>query len=402
MMAVRHSSDREGALEGLRGIAALSVLLMHLAITFIGSHPDPFWPARLLMILDRTPVSLIWSGNQAVLLFFALSGFVLHRMIASNPRPYRSYVLRRIFRLWPPYVAALFCGIALVYVVGAGRIDDGAPWTNEFLRSQLTRGEILTRLAMVGSFDPTKINPVVWSLVHEMRMSLVLPAIYIAMRKFRVLPVLAVSILISIATLMTFRSLGRPIGALSLANTLVLQVHFIVGVAIAHSKARIMAFYGRLPSSARWGAGLAALILYSNCLPVVGRVNILGMVDDSPLQYFGTAGVLLGAAWIIVAAISSPRLKAVLETRPLLALGRISYSLYLFHFMVLLAVTRALGTTLSSFNVTMVAFALSLVAAFVANRLIEEPSNRLGKTLTEPRPHLPVAGTAAVAEQAPT
>ena len=69
---------REGRIEsfdGLRGIAALAVVAFHFLCMF---HPaaahamaaDPVWAAQ-------TPLGLTWNGPFAVMVFFALSGFVL-------------------------------------------------------------------------------------------------------------------------------------------------------------------------------------------------------------------------------------------------------------------------------------------------------------------------------------
>lgn len=91
------------ALDGLRGIAALTVVMSH----FFGMIPDmPLY----FKALAQTPLHIFWDGAAAVDLFFVLSGFcVALPYVANNERKIRAipFVIRRGFRLYPAYLAAL-------------------------------------------------------------------------------------------------------------------------------------------------------------------------------------------------------------------------------------------------------------------------------------------------------
>ena len=96
-------------LDSLRGLAAMIVVLHHL---------------RFLWQEDAKPSSAICRffldlvapfGTEAVMLFFVLSGFVLSLpTVNGRPQTYFTFLIRRIFRIYVPYLAAL-----LVWVVGA-------------------------------------------------------------------------------------------------------------------------------------------------------------------------------------------------------------------------------------------------------------------------------------------
>jgi peptidoglycan/LPS O-acetylase OafA/YrhL len=82
-------------LDAIRGIAAVTVVCHHWwAISQF--HPPP-WIFRPLI-----------TGREAVILFFVLSGYVLSLPIWSGRQlPYQEYIIRRTFRIYIPFVAAL-------------------------------------------------------------------------------------------------------------------------------------------------------------------------------------------------------------------------------------------------------------------------------------------------------
>jgi peptidoglycan/LPS O-acetylase OafA/YrhL len=94
-----------GQLDALRGIAILSVMLVH-AVYWGPDHILPLRPALLLMIA--------FAGQRGVQLFFLVSAFTLY-MSHSNrrheARPTLNFFLRRFFRITP----MLYVSVALTY-----------------------------------------------------------------------------------------------------------------------------------------------------------------------------------------------------------------------------------------------------------------------------------------------
>src|SRR6187549_3131451 len=94
------------ALDGVRGIAILAVMLFHYVN---GSHHVP----GLKQIFDAAH-----SGWLGVDLFFVLSGFLITGILLKNkgrPRYYRNFYVRRTLRIFPLYYGVL----ALVFGAGA-------------------------------------------------------------------------------------------------------------------------------------------------------------------------------------------------------------------------------------------------------------------------------------------
>ena len=105
-------------LDGLRGLAALYVLVGHARwllwegfSTGYATHPDHYSLAGKLLVFG---LALFRWGHEAVLFFFVLSGFVIHLRYATGLKrdpAYRfgfaGYLARRARRLYPPMLMAL-------------------------------------------------------------------------------------------------------------------------------------------------------------------------------------------------------------------------------------------------------------------------------------------------------
>ena len=95
-----HKKDHFKALDGLRGLAVLLVILSHSSIDGVYMLPG---------------VDFSGMGKPGVLLFFVLSAYLLDRQIIvgfvngkANARFWANYFLRRFLRIFPLYTLALF------------------------------------------------------------------------------------------------------------------------------------------------------------------------------------------------------------------------------------------------------------------------------------------------------
>ena len=113
-----------------------------------------------------------------------------------------------------------------------------------------------------------------------------------------------------------------------------------------------------------WVASFAALIY-----PTIA--------SDVPL-IFG-----LGGLGIIALSLSSPRAQHLLAADPIMWLGRVSYSLYLVHLIVLEAAAHLLFGLLPLSVILLGAILVSLVCAHVAYHLIERPASSSGSALLD-------------------
>lgn len=134
-------SSRVASIDGLRGLLAVFVMTAHFANNY--GHPVLIMPAK-----------------SAVMIFFAISGYVLTRSWNGN---YPSFLVKRFLRLWPAYAAVL--------AVGDYFAQAQTPWT------------VYLWYPYLGIHDVVAANPVAWSLFVEAWATLAMPLIIVIGRR---------------------------------------------------------------------------------------------------------------------------------------------------------------------------------------------------------------------------
>src|SRR6185437_7755900 len=112
MRDVHVTEQRFGSLDGLRGIAALTVVFFHFFSAYVPKLlpeqvADPWWGSD-------TPLALFYNGGFAVSVFFVLSGFVIANSASKRHLPILFNLLSRYFRLAMPVLAGTLFGWALL------------------------------------------------------------------------------------------------------------------------------------------------------------------------------------------------------------------------------------------------------------------------------------------------
>jgi len=164
-------------LDGIRGLAALYVLIHHarLLLTqpyFEGflQHPDKYSPLSKILVYG---FSLFKFGYEAVLIFFILSGFVIHLKQAENrKRTFSSPIFykKRLIRIYPTLITSIIftfiCGIILYFL--------NARSLNDFTPSRFFLNLFLIPDAPIWGF-----NYPMWSLKHEWFFYIFYPLLYL-------------------------------------------------------------------------------------------------------------------------------------------------------------------------------------------------------------------------------
>ena len=169
-------------LDALRGVAAMVVLLNHFQAAWLRTA-HPAWLAHPAYV---PPLWLLLNGHASVILFFLLSGFVLSLPRLHGARPgYAVYVLRRICRIYLPYLAALLVSVAACSLFFRLRLDGRL--LPEFWPQRPDLASVLQHAAMLGRLNVWRYDGPAWSLVHEMRISLIFPLLLFCALRLRVL-----------------------------------------------------------------------------------------------------------------------------------------------------------------------------------------------------------------------
>jgi peptidoglycan/LPS O-acetylase OafA/YrhL len=310
------------ALEGLRGLAALAVVFNHLVMMLFPALKNWRQTTLLGQLLADTPLNLLHNGSSAVRLFYVLSGVVLSVgfFTRRDTLQLSSAACRRYPRLALPVAASVL--FAYLLIIG-GCMHNVAVAdllqrpTNDWFRELNNVAPSLAGAAneaFVSAFFGFNVNhsynQVLWTMGIELTGSVLVFAF--------------------LAFLGALRNRWLfYVGGIALFATIDARyfVDFLAGIAIADAYCQVVAArpdwqFGRGPTLLLVALGLVLASLKSSVLIPLGLMNY-GMLKE----YWPT----MGAVCLIVAALFSPLPRRILESRPIAWLGKVSFSLYLFH-----------------------------------------------------------------------
>jgi peptidoglycan/LPS O-acetylase OafA/YrhL len=349
------STARIAGLDGIRGIAALLVVLHHTYLLAFPGYPRSTGPAWLGWLI---------YGHFAVAVFIVLSGFSLAvAPVRAGWRIERTgrFFFRRAWRILPTYWPALALSLAIAWWVTAqpGEATPGA-------KSVVVNGLLLQDI--VGAPTP---NGAFWSIAVEVQLYFVFPLLIIICHRFAPRFMLAAVL----ATVVAVGALAPHVSAVGELMRLTPQFAalFAMGIAAAGIVRRV--------ADRRLPLGLWAMVA---ALPVLALIAIRGSVWTIHNLFWvdlalGPAVALFIAA---VAAARPARLARALDSRATRGLGSFSYSLYLTHAPIVVAwyvlvVERAFGHGLAAFVIALVTgVPLALVVARVFAAIFELPFTR--------------------------
>ena len=305
-------------LDGIRGLAALYVVAYHIFVRAWPGYPAayhaPFWTAWLSY------------GRGAVAMFIVLSGFSLGLGPARSGWRFKSiatYAHRRAWRILPPYWAALVFSLVMTWFVLA---QPGWPVPNG--KSVVVYGLLVQDVFAVGS--P---NRAFWSIAIEAQLYILLPLLLLLVRRVsaRAMVGLVAAIVVTVGLL------GPHVPLMNSALvkfTPDLAVLFAVGLLAAG-----IVTAGERTRSRPWaGYALAATV------PAIALMVVKGATWSS-INLFWLDLAWAPALGCFLAAVATSRPRFVvrfLNSRMPRSLGSCSYSLYLTHAPIVIAVSYGL------------------------------------------------------------
>jgi peptidoglycan/LPS O-acetylase OafA/YrhL len=358
-------SGRVTSLDGLRGIAALAVLLTHAMLTVpsvAAAYDNGANFGSWDWALTYSPLHIFWAGNEAVYLFFVLSGIVLTIPILKRRSfSWASYYPKRLVRLYLPVWGAIAFGVLVVLFFPRGGENPLSAWVDSRPASYPV-GAIIQDASLVRSTSGV-VGPL-WSLRVEVYFSLLLPLYVGAIVLFRRWW-MAKAVLLG--TLLILTSIVRQ-------DLVFLMLIFAVGVLMVDGWQRVAEVASKV---SHWKMGWPAILAVAVLL-TTSRWVLRGFgVDDGTARRFYFLAVI-GVTIFVVAAVIYEPFKRMLSRRAVVWLGRVSFSLYLIHEPVLIAF-RSATPEISPWLTGAIGIALSLVLAEAFYRCIERPSHKLAQ-----------------------
>jgi peptidoglycan/LPS O-acetylase OafA/YrhL len=381
-MASSERKTRTAGLDGLRAVAALSVLCLHV---WLYGQPDPDSPTRS-GLLDRA----VFEFRLGLVFFFVLSGYLLYRAFAGaalrrSAVDVGRYARRRVARIVPAYYLALAGAVALLWGLRGSpgvRLPDAAQLPLFLVFGQNYSSETFFTL-----------NPVTWTLCLEAAFYVSLPLIGLAAYRLARGRVRAQAVLLAGIALagIAYSALDYELGWGVMAGKALpayLPV-FAAGMFVAlWAEARRAREAPPLSALAR-----AALVAGGFGLAIadgVWHATARTPAGNPLISILGDVPAAIGFAAVVAAAVAG-RGPSVgwMSTRPLAWVGLVSYGVYLWH-VPLLVFARAHDLLPSSF-LPALAVTLPVVLAVSAGSwyLVERPlialANRPSRRRTKRR-----------------
>ena len=354
--------QRIPSLDGMRAVAALSVFFSHTQII------------ALYTLLGGTFMSAL--GDFGVTAFFFLSGFIITTLLrqefeGKGDLNFRNFYLRRFYRLAPPFVLTMF---AMLVLTSIDVFDVKWNWATYF-------GQIVQAgnyLYLLGDNTLMRVTgtDVIWSLAVENHFYLLFPLLLLTLLRYTSPRGAGVVILLICALLAAWRfvawhqlELGRD------------WLRYATDARIDTILAGCCMALWRNPAldnvaSCGQAAGTVAVVL---CTAAIFAAPHCPYDAISVVFVYVIQSVCLLVIYTL--AMQHPEWACFrwLNSRIMIWIGSLSYTIYLIHMMVL----KALRSTTDWNNVTVAAIGLILILAlaWASYRYVEEPMARLRRRL---------------------
>ena len=283
-----------GALDAFRGLAALFVATFH-----IYWWPQPAFDSAAEIF------PFIRHGQKAVPIFAALSGFLIYRSVRNyaTAADLAQYATRRFLRIVPLYIVSVIALLVLGHFRGS---------TSLFKN-------LLAEIFMVRAIGfPNYVNPPVWSLYVEVLFYAVLPAFVVATRGWVVRASLASFVLLALI------DVPGP-------QELALWKYFLAGIVASEMLDDLRDLKKPSLFTSCIFAGVVLLVA-----DFCGMNWFCRVAKDACGTEF-TTGLALAVMFLMVGSVGSSTANRLLSAAPLRLLGAISYSVFIWHSLIIVA-----------------------------------------------------------------
>jgi peptidoglycan/LPS O-acetylase OafA/YrhL len=339
--------------------------------------------AVTLVILCHLQISGFSGGYIGVDIFFVISGFLITNLLINEYQgnlagansgwiSFRNFYLRRIKRIVPMALTVIIAALIYAYFnysqARFSQVRNDAIWASLFGANIHYMQESLNYFQQAQA--PSLLQHY-WSLAVEEQFYLIFPAFFLLVLRVKikakswlVAPLVAVS-LVSLASLVSAITTASPTQSYfsSFDRAYELGIGAILALVLALRKFNLTSTLSNLLSI----AGIA-LIAFS----------VLSF--DASSRFPGSSALVptLGTALILFSEINSAQLSVVGKTfarKPLVYLGKLSYSIYLWHWLVMIIVREQISGSPLLINTLIIT--ATLLLSLIGYKLIEHPIRKL-------------------------
>ena len=365
------TKQRFDYLDSVRGLSALNLITWHFIAAFIGSDPHG--------LTTKSPLHIFWYGEADVMLFFIHSGFILAYSYTGINKPltvasYIQFLIERIFRIYPLFLFILFLSFILkntIFPLTAGI------FTNQHLQSYWSRSyDIVTVLKEAILVIPipkegsARLIPQDWTLTIELVIGALIPLLAFFLRKNKWIFWVVVCMLI-----LLFR--------------LTFTFEFACGVFLFYHWQIIKSMWLKMNMGIKIMTCILSICLFFCFFHFCSLINYSLVLFRPGIDRLI---VVSGCCLVFCIVISSSTAQKILSLPLFARIGRICYSIYLVHMVLLIIFGDYFMILLHNwfkiarFNYFLIFFivfmAVTILISSVTYWLIEKPFNVAGKKIS--------------------
>ena len=320
-------------IEGIRGLAAVIVVLHHYtlafypALNFGDANQTHIGNGKMELFFAHSPLNIVYNGGFAVCIFFILSGYVLSNNYhqTNNPKILIQYAIKRYFRLLVPVAASIIIAYAFIKMNFMHNADLGTVTkTNDWLSGAFNHNgsiyELIKNIFVdVFFFKDNSYNPVLWTMTYELLGSMLIFSFLLLIHPFKYKMYLYWSLI-----LILFFTGNNFYAA------------FILGVVL--NKHIVQQQSTNNPISVpKWLSIIGFIIgIYFCSYPIcLNPQNTMYALITWPFMTSYEFFHVLGSSILMFVILHSNGLKVALSGTVVKYIGKISFSFYLLHFIIL-------------------------------------------------------------------
>lgn len=373
-------SQRISYLDGLRGILAVIVFLHHFLYIYypeliFGGDYASFTSSGAfgsLKLFALTPISILYNPGFAIHFFFLLSGYVQtqHYYQTGSIAGLQRSLLKRYFRLALPTLAVVlfvFCAHKFLLIhkelIADNALNEG--WLKSMLPNTLSFQQLFKEGLLSCFQHNSRYYQVLWTMPTELANSYL--------------------VLLLALSLGTIKHQSKLLVALMLIQFFVLEeyysVAFVLGMLLAKLNAQNSTFKNIF---CKPQAKLLCLVigLYFGSYPFTGYQGAVANSIYAPISFFESyphiISYLIGCTFMFLFLLQAPKLQVLLSKKPFQFLGRISFMLYLLHFLLLLTITPLINHATNNLLLTLIiSIGCTIAISWLFTKLLDEPVIRL-------------------------
>lgn len=354
--------------ESIRGLACLSVVFSHLIFTFYPyahEFESNVPTIEFFVRLYNSPFSFLYSGNAAVFVFFVLSGYVLSYAILNKKKHINKKILSMSVKRYPRLAIPAIISILICYLVFLIDIDSSHV-SNWAANVGAYEGSILYALydgaISAFLFGKSQYNWVLWTMQIELFGSFLIFLLCYLTQKSKVVTIIVAALITILAFTVTLK---MGFGFFS----------FVLGM-LFYLYGRRINFLVALPMLL---VGLYFAGAHNNSDSYHLIASVLNTKTATLLNF-------LCAPLIVYSILMNDQLSKLLDNKLFGYLGKLSFSMYLLHMLLIYIVGIPIfnyfstyGFLISSLIALIIVVFLTLIASIPYSNYVDDLSIKFGK-----------------------